>query len=29
MEYCGNKIMKCYFHKSAYFGAAHGILGVI
>lgn len=29
MEYCGKRIMKCYFHKTAYFGAAHGILGVL
>lgn len=29
MDYCGKRVMKCYFHKSAYFGAAHGILGVI
>lgn len=29
MDYCGKRVMKCFFYKSAYFGAAHGILGVI
>ena len=21
MDYCGKRVMKCYFHKSAYFGS--------